>query len=273
MWHVGEKNIENTYITYYNYLVKLTNLEILTYLSKKPIGKGTEAITYDAGKYVLRMPKHIKNNSQFRNNLANNVYKTQKTQNVHGRRNFGQAIYNLIDESKSKIVLSVCKKADGFPTNDLVEQPLTQKQILTAQKTAIAKMKIIASAPSKSFYKLIDDLNHLTHTNFTIDPSEGNLLIDPETKKFYIIDLRPVKKIRNIGDLILLLLTDIPDMPANSEYFYLETKIINKLIKAAKSRGLLHREQLQFKPRAMEVIKSQQAREIYKKNYDKIKLV
>ena len=253
--------------------MKLTNLEILTYLSQKPIGKGTEAVIYDAGKYVLRMPKHIKNDALFRNNLASNVYKTKKAQNVHGRMNFGQAIYNLIDESKSTIVLSVCKKADGFPTNDLVEPPLTPRQILTAQQKAITKMKIIASMPQKSFYKLIDDLNHLTYTNFTIDPSEGNLLIDPETKQFHIIDLRPVKKIRNIGDLILLLLTDIPDMPSNSEYFDLETKIINKLIKAAKSRGLIHREQLQFKPRAMEVIKSQQAQEIYKNNYDKIKLV
>ena len=98
------------------------------------------------------------------------------------------------------------------------------------------------------------------------------MLIDPETKKFYIIDLRSLKKIRNIGDLILLLLTDIPDMPSNSEYFDLEIRIINKLIKAAKSRGFIHSEQLQFKPRTMEVIKSQQAREIYKNNYDKIKL-
>ena len=127
--------------------------------------------------------------------------------------------------------------------------------------------------PQKSFEKLIEDLNHLACTDFTIDPSEGNLLLNQKSKKFYIIDLRPVKKIRNIGDLILLLLTDIPDMPSNSEYFDLETKIINKLIKAAKSRGLIHREQLQFKPRVMEVIKSQQAQEIYKNNYDKIKLI
>lgn len=253
--------------------MKLTNLEILTYLLHKPIGKGTEAVTYDTGKYVLRMPRHTKNDAQFRTNLANNVYTIQKVRNVHGRRNFGQAIYNLIDESKSHIVLSVCKKVNGIPTNDLVEPPLTKKQIINAQNTAVVKMKIIASAPQKSFEGLVEDLNHLANTNFTIDPSEGNLLIDPETKQFHIIDLRPVKKIRNIGDLILLLLTDIPDMPSNSEYFDLETKIINKLITAAKSRGLIHREQLQFKPRALEVIKSKQAQELYKNNYDKIKLV
>lgn len=252
--------------------MKLTNLEILTYLSQKPIGKGTEAVIYDAGKYVLRMPKHIKNDALFRNNLASNVYKTKKAQNVHGRRNFGQAIYNLIDESKSTIVLSVCKKADGFPTNDLVEPPLTPRQILTAQQKAITKMKIIASMPQKSFKKLIEDLNHLANTDFTIDPSEGNLLLNPKSKKFYIIDLRPIKKIRNIGDLILLLLTDIPDMPANPEYYDLELKIITKLINAAKSCGLKHPEQLKIKPRALEVIKSPQNQNLYKNNYGNIKI-
>lgn len=253
--------------------MKPTNSELLTYLSQKPIGIGTEATTFDAGKFVIRMPRHIKNNIQFRNNLAGGVYKYQKAQNFHGHRNFGQAVYNLIDKSKSEIVLSVCKKVNGIPTNDLVEAPLTKTQITNAQRKAMIKMKLIASAPLKSFHKLIDDLNYLTYTNFTIDPSEGNLLFEPETKRFYIIDLRPVKKIRNIGDLLLLLLTDIPDMPANSEYFDLEIKIVTKLINAAKSRGLIHREQLQFKPRAMEVIKSKRAKEIYKNNYDKIKLV
>lgn len=272
LWCVGEKNIESPYVLCYNYLVKLTNLEILTYLSKKPIGKGTEAITYDADKYVLRVPRRIKIGTRFRNSLKNNVYKTQKAQNVHGRRNFGQAIYNLIDESKSNIVLSICKKVDGFPTNDLVKSPLSQKQILIAQQKAIIKMRIIASMPQKSFENLIEDLNHLANTDFTIDPSEGNLLLNTKSKKFYIIDLRPVKKIRNIGDLILLLLTDIPDMPENKEYYDLELKIITKLINAAKSRGLTHTEQLNIKQRALEVIKSRQAKTLYKKNYNNIKL-
>lgn len=253
--------------------MKLTNLEILTYLSQKPIGKGTEAITYNADKYVLRMPIHIKNNAQFKKNLMNNVYKYKKAQNVHGRKNFGQAIYNFIDESKSQIVLSVCKKVTGFQTNDLVEPPLTKRKITAAQQNAIKKMKIIASMPIKSFERLIEDLNHLTHTDFTIDPSEGNLLLNPESKKFYIIDLRPVKKIRNIGDLILLLLTDIPDIPDNSEYYDLELKIITKLIHAAKSCGLTHPEQLKLKPRALEVIKSPQARNMYKNNYRNIKII
>lgn len=247
--------------------IKYENL--LKYISEKPIGMGTEAKTFDAGKFVLRIPKTTKINKHFDTNL----YKWEKAINTHGKRNFGQPVYNLVDKATLKPVLFLCKKANGIPTNDLVELPLTKKQIINAQKTAIKKMQLIASAPIKSFHKLIDDLNYLTRTNFTIDPSEGNLLIDPETKRFHIIDLRPVKKIRNIGDLILLLLTDIPDMPSNSEYFDLETKIINKLIKAAKSRGLIHREQLQFKPRVMEVIKSQQAQEIYKNNYDKIKLI
>ena len=247
---------------------KTINENLLKYISEKPIGVGTEAKIFDAGGFVLRLPKTTRINKNFDPKL----YKWEKAINEHGKRNFGQPVYNLVNKKSLKPVLFLCKKVNGIPTNDLVELPLTKKQIINAQKTAIAKMKIIASAPLKSFYKLIDDLNHLTHTNFTIDPSEGNLLIDPETKKFYIIDLRSLKKIRNIGDLILLLLTDIPDMPSNSEYFDLEIRIINKLIKAAKSRGFIHSEQLQFKPRTMEVIKSQQAREIYKNNYDKIKL-
>lgn len=248
---------------------KITHENLLKYISKEPIGIGTEAKTFDAGKFVLRIPKTTKINEYFDPKL----YAWKKASNEHGKRNFGQPVYNLVDKRTLKPVLFLCKKVNGIPTNDLVEPPLTKKQIIYAQNTAVVKMKIIASAPLKSFYKLIDDLNHLAHTNFTIDPSEGNLLIDPETKQFHIIDLRPVKKIRNIGDLILLLLTDIPDMPANSEYFDLEIKIVNKLINAAKSRGLTHCEQLQFKPRAMEVIKSRQAQELYKNNYDKIKLV
>ena len=133
-------------------------------------------------------------------------------------------------------------------------------------------MKIIASMPQKSFKKLIEDLNHLANTDFTIDPSEGNLLLNPKSKKFYIIDLRPIKKIRNIGDLILLLLTDIPDMPDNPEYYDLELKIITKLINAAKSCGLKHPEQLKIKPRALEVIKSPQTQNLYKNNYGNIKI-
>ena len=248
---------------------KVTLENLLKYMLKKPIGTGTEAKIFDAGRFVLRVPKQTKINKGFDPKL----YKWEKAVNKHGKRNFGQPVYNLVEKQSLKPVLSLCKKANGIPTNDLVESPLTKKQIIDAQKTAIAKMKLIASAPLKSFYKLIDDLNHLTYTNFTIDPSEGNLLIDPATKRFYIIDLRPVRKIRNIGDLILLLLTDIPDMPDNSEYFDLEIKIINKLINAAKSHGFVNREQLQFKRRAMEVIKSKQAQEIYKNNYNKIKLV
>jgi len=252
--------------------MKLTTAEILNYLSYKPIGTGTEAVTYDADKYVLRMPKYIKTTHQFKKNLSNGLYKYQKLPSVHKHKNFGQAIYNLIDTQTHKIVLSICKKAHGFPTNDLVDMPLTEKQIQKAQQTAISKMQIIASAPQKSFKHLVNDLNYLTSTDFTIDPSEGNLLIDPKSKKFYIIDLRPVKKIRNIGDLILLLLTDIPNMPGNNEYYDLELKIITKLIKAAKSCGLVHPKQLAIKPRALEVLKSKPAKIMYKNNYHNIKL-
>ena len=247
--------------------------EVLKYIANKPIGVGTEATIYDADKFVLRIPNTLKITRQIHRNISQNAYKWEKVPNAHGKRNFGQAVYNLVDKKTFKPILSLCKKATGISTNDLVEEPLTPKQIITAQKTAIEKMNIIASAPISSFRKLIDDFNHLTCTDFTIDPSEGNLLINPQTKRFYIIDLRPVKKIRNIGDLILLLLTDIPSMPDNQEYFKLEIKIINKLFLAAKHQGFVHPEQLQFKPRAMEVIKSDLARDIYKNNYNDIKLV
>ena len=247
--------------------------EILEYMKNKPLGTGTEATTYDADKFVLRIPKALNNKKLLQQKISQNSYKWEKAVNEHGSRNFGQTIYTLTDKTSLKPVLYLCKKADGIATNDLVEEPLTPKQITKAQKTAIEKMKIIASAPMNSFRRLIDDFNHLTHTNFTIDPSEGNLLINPKTKRFYIIDLRPIKKIRNLGDLILLLLTDIPNTPDNKEYFDLETKIITKLINAANKQGLVHPEQLQFKSRAMEVIKSKTAQDIYKNNYDKIKLV
>ena len=169
-------------------------------------------------------------------------------------------------------MLSVCKKVDGITTNDLVEEPLTTKQKSDAMAVAIEKMRIMASAPQKSYRRLVDDLNHLAGTNFTIDPCEGNMLINPTTGRFYIIDLRPVKNIRNVGDLILLLLTDIPDMPDNVEYFELEQKIVNKLMRAAQSCGLSVPEQLKLKPRALEVIKSEAARQLYKNNYQNIAL-
>lgn len=252
--------------------MKLNNTDILNAISHKPLGAGTEAVIYDAGKYVVRIPKTLKINTDFKKKLQSGVYKYTKVRNVHGKRNFGQPLYHLIDAATSKPIASVCKKIDGIATNDLVEEPLTPQQIINAQKIALKKMRLIASAPQKSFKNLIENLNHLAQTDFTIDPSEGNLLINPKTKKFYIIDLRPVKKVRTIGDLILLLLTDIPGMPDNQEYFDLETAIVNKLINAAKSYGLINVKQLQYKPRAVEVIKSKQARKLYKDNYNKIKL-
>lgn len=252
--------------------MKLNNRDILKAISQNPLGSGTEAVIYDAGEYVIRVPKTLKINADFKKNLLAGTYKYTKAHNVHGKRNFGQSLYNLIDTETSKTIASICKKIDGIATNDLVEQPLTQQQITNAQEIALKKMRLIASAPQKSFRNLIENLNHLTQTDFTIDPSEGNMLINPKTKRFYIIDLRPVKNIRNIGDLVLLLLTDIPNMPYNSEYYDLECKIITKLIRAAQSCGLIHPEQLKLKPRALEVIKSEQARNIYMKNYSNIPL-
>lgn len=97
-------------------------------------------------------------------------------------------------------------------------------------------------------------------------------MINPTTGRFYIIDLRLVKNIRNVGDLILLLLTDIPDMPDDAEYFELEQKIVKKLMRAAQSCGLAVSEQLKLKPRALEVIKSEAVRQLYKNNYQNIAL-
>jgi hypothetical protein len=250
----------------------LNKSEILSALSKHPIGRGTEATTYDAGRYDVRVPHTVKIDKAFRENLSNGIYNYQKVDNIHGRRNFGQPLYNLTDPKSGAVMLSVCKKVDGITTNDLVEEPLTTKQKFDAMAVAIEKMRIMASAPQKSYRRLVDDLNHLAGTNFTIDPCEGNMLINPTTGRFYIIDLRPVKNIRNVGDLILLLLTDIPDMPDNAEYFELEQKIVNKLMRAAQSCGLSVPEQLKLKPRALEVIKSEAARQLYKNNYQNIAL-
>ena len=252
--------------------MRLNSSEILSAISQKPIGSGTEATTYDAGSYVVRVPHAVKIDNAFGDKLSSGAYRYMRADNVHGRRNFGQPLYNLTDPMSGTVVLSVCKKVDGIPTNDLVEEPLTAQQRADAVSVAIEKMRIMASAPQSAYNKLVDDLNHLAGTNFTIDPCEGNMLINPTTGRFHIIDLRPVKNIRNIGDLILLLLTDIPDMPDNAEYYKLELKIMGKLMRAARSRGVKCAEQLKLKARALEVLKSDAARKLYESNYQTIAL-
>ncbi len=252
--------------------MRLNSSEILSAISQKPIGRGTEATTYDAGRYVVRVSHIVKIDKAFREKLSASTYRYQKVDNVHGRRNFGQALYNLVDPTTGAVVLSVCKKVSGIATNDLVEEPLAAKQKIDAVAVAIAKMRLMASAPQSAYNKLVDDLNRLATTDFTIDPSEGNMLFDAKSGRFHIIDLRPVKNIRNIGDLILLLLTDIPDMPDNAEYYKLELKIMGKLMRAAQSRGAICAEQLKLKPRALEVLKSDAARQLYKDNYQNIAL-
>ena len=252
--------------------MRFNSSEILSAISQKPIGSGTEATTYDAGSYVVRVPHTVKIDKAFRDRLSSGAYWYVRADNVHGRRNFGQPLYNLTDPISGAVVLSVCKKVDGIPTNDLVEEPLTAQQRADAVSVAIEKMRIIASAPQSAYNKLVDDLNHLATTNFTIDPSEGNMLFDAGAGRFHIIDLRPVKNIRNIGDLILLLLTDIPDMPDNPEYYKLELKIVGKSMRAARSCGVKCAEQLKLKPRALEVLKSDAARKLYESNYQNIAL-
>ena len=252
--------------------MRFNSSEILSAISQKPIGSGTEATTYDAGSYVVRVPHTVKIDKAFQDRLSSGAYRYVRADNVHGRRNFGQPLYNLTDPISGTVVLSVCKKVDGIPTNDLVEEPLTAQQRADAVSVAIEKMRIIASAPQSAYNKLVDDLNHLATTNFTIDPSEGNMLFDAGAGRFHIIDLRPVKNIRNIGDLILLLLTDIPDMPDNPEYYKLELKIVGKLMRAARSCGVKCAEQLKLKPRALEVLKSDAARKLYESNYQNIAL-
>lgn len=252
--------------------MRLNISEILSAISQKPIGSGTEATTYDAGSYVVRVPHTVKIDKAFRDRLSSGAYRYVRADNVHGRRNFGQPLYNLTDPMSGTVVLSVCKKVDGIPTNDLVEEPLTAQQRADAVSVAIEKMHIMASAPQSAYNKLVDDLNRLATTNFTIDPSEGNMLFDAGAGRFHIIDLRPVKNIRNIGDLILLLLTDVPDMPDNAEYYKLELKIMGKLMRAARSHGVKCAEQLKLKPRALEVLKSDAARKLYESNYQNIAL-
>ncbi len=237
--------------------------EILNYVKTKPIGAGTEAVNYDAGKYILRVRHGIKFNDK--------KYQIKKVKNIYGSHNFGQPLYEIKDNSKT--VATICKRAFGFATSDLVDENASQTQILRAQNVAIKKMRIIATAPQRAWNQLIRDLNYLTRTDYTIDPSEGNMLYDAERGRFYIIDLRPVKKVRNLGDLILLILTDIPNMPDNTEYFDSELKIVKNLIAAAHRIGFKHQEQLTLKPRALEVLKSQQAIELYKNNHNKIKLI
>lgn len=244
---------------------------ILDAIKNPPFANGTEAEIYDAKKYVIRVPLAIK--KDLNKKIQSNDYKIIKAPNIWNGRNFGQKLFALITNGKSKHFVTVNKKVNGFTTNDLMEEPLTKEQKISAQKTAIKKMRIFALAPQKSYERLIDDLNYINTTGFAIDPSEGNMLFNPKTKRFHIIDLRYTKKIRNLGDLILLLLTDIPNTPENKEYYELEETIINKLIIAAHSVGFIFKEQLDLKPRALEVIKSKKALKIYKENFDKMPLL
>ena len=109
--------------------MRLKNSEILSAISQKPIGSGTQATIYDAGRYVVRVPHTVKIDKAFLDMLSSVAYRYVRADNVHGRRNFGQSLYNLTDPKSGTVVLSVCKKVDGIATNDLVEEPLTAKQI------------------------------------------------------------------------------------------------------------------------------------------------
>lgn len=54
--------------------MRLNSSEILTAISKQPIGKGTEATTYDAGSYVVRVPHSVKIDKAFRDMLSSGAY-------------------------------------------------------------------------------------------------------------------------------------------------------------------------------------------------------
>ena len=89
--------------------MRLNISEILSAISHKPIGSGTEATTYDAGSYVVRVPHTVKIDKAFRDRLSSGAYRYVRADNVHGRRNFGQALYNLTDPMSGTVVLFVCK--------------------------------------------------------------------------------------------------------------------------------------------------------------------
>ena len=105
--------------------MKLNNIDILNVISQSPLGTGTEATIYDAGEYIIRIPKTLKINTDFKKNLLAGTYQCTKARNIHGKRNFGQPRYHLIDPTTSQTIASICKKIDGITTNDLVEEPLT----------------------------------------------------------------------------------------------------------------------------------------------------
>ncbi len=238
-------------------------------LHNTPLGRGTEATTYPADQFVVRVPHKIKITNKLKSDIANNIGKITKSNTKWHRHNFGQTIYTYIYPDDKTTHITINKRAFGFPTNDLLPDVPTARQITRAIPRAISKMRIIASAPTASYNKLITDLNYINTTDYTIDPCEYNLLYSPEHKRFYIIDLRPVKKTRSIGDLILMLLTDIPNMPPHPEYYKYEEQIISKLLKSAQHLGLTHPSAYKIKPRTLEVIQSPTAQQMYK-NFCKI---
>ena len=50
--------------------MRFNSSEILSAISQKPIGSGTEATTYDAGSYVVRVPHTVKIDKAFRDRLS-----------------------------------------------------------------------------------------------------------------------------------------------------------------------------------------------------------
>ena len=104
----------------------LNKSEILSALSKHPIGRGTEATTYDAGRYVVRVPHTVKIDKAFRDRLSSGAYRYVRADNVHGRRNFGQPLYNLTDPMSGTVVPNM-EREIGEPVQKMVSQSSWEK--------------------------------------------------------------------------------------------------------------------------------------------------
>ena len=64
--------------------MRLNSSEILSAISQKPIGSGTEATTYDAGSYVVRVPHTVKIDTAFRDKLSSGAYRYMRAARSRG---------------------------------------------------------------------------------------------------------------------------------------------------------------------------------------------
>lgn len=96
--------------------MRLNISEILSAISQKPIGSGTEATTYDAGSYVVRVPHTVKIDKAFRDRLSSGAYRCLHAVDV-SRSHPDEAICDFALRAMIKCFWFVCHVYAFISTN------------------------------------------------------------------------------------------------------------------------------------------------------------